>query len=309
MENTPAPQPPINYDYAGSTPPDSANSQNQISPNPPNQNPQNSPISPTPISPTSLNLSSPSPKKSHIGLVVGLIAGGLILLAIVATILFIFVWQKDFRDSGYSWVEPRRAPMTDADIRDLEEQYGYDLTYRPDVSPTENFTFAASDAVGECLDTTCTDAFAVYSDAALTHRTAANIYESATGEITVAPTTEKAEDYSSPDANGWNSNYARLNITSGQRWSLAETYFLVQRLDSNGEKLARPKVILFTVKPDAKVLAATDVRVKVDDNGAFNLSWNRVYGAKQYYVVVVQYGAGESPADDDDWHPYGLNDF
>lgn len=204
----------------------------------------------------------------------------------VAIIVGIFIWQPWTLLSGRAQPLPR---LSQAQIDELEKKYGYDLSYTPDIASTEALNFDVSYDYGSCASSTCQDAWTLYSDAALTRKidmrassSSQTSQSQAKFKVTInPPATQNAIGRAEKDTD------TTVTLTNDARWGVAETYFLVQRLDENGAKLSRPKVTLFTIKPDSKMLAPTDASVIVDNYGSVNFTWSAVDGAKDYYVIKV----------------------
>lgn len=242
----------------------------------------------------------PKPSKKR---VVFIIIG---LLLIAATAIAILLWKSFTGIAFLGWQAPEMPQLSSEQIGELEKKYGYEVTYRPDLSPNEKFNFTTEYDYSACERDTCSDAFAVYSSADLTKKVASFITTVPDGTnrtVSIAPPVyDKAIDSSKIGANGYvevtydtdTNGEIGLPIMNKNRWGVAEMYYLVQRLDENGDQLAKPKVTIFTVKPDTKVLQATDVTADVDTNGAVNFSWSSVENAKEYYVVMIQRGKADN---------------
>lgn len=220
------------------------------------------------------------------------------LLFVIAAAVILILWHPwSSNTSSFGWHAPQAPQLSAEQITELEQKYGYDITYRPDVSPTEQFSFKAVYDYGACQNSTCADAIAVYSTADLSKKvdsfTLSNPSNSVYGITVSPPVYNKATDSSKIDATGLvntSDGGDSLAISGEKRWGIAEMYFLVQRLDEKGAKLSRPKVTVFTVKADQKMLQATDLTANVDVNGAVSFSWSAVENAKEYYLVKVQRG-------------------
>lgn len=239
----------------------------------------------------------PKPTRTGSKKLIVLIAS-LLTVALIATMLLI--WRPWSNALLTGWHAPEAPKLSAQQIIELEKKYGYDVTYRPDVAPTEKFSFEVAYNFGACQNTTCTDAVAVYNNADLTKkvdsRTVAYKSQSAVTLTVSPPVRNSALDTSTIAADGTvdmptgNTDAANLAIGADNRWGVAEMYYLVQRLDEQGAKLARPKVTIFTIKADQKILPATDVTAHVDTNGGVSFSWNAVDNAKDYYLIKVQRG-------------------
>jgi hypothetical protein len=234
------------------------------------------------------------PKKSGKKKIILLVSAVVAVLAIAAGLLLWYLSNTQF----FGWKAPELPILGAEQITELEQKYGYDITYRPDVSPTEKFTLMADYNYGYCQVDTCADAIAVYSTADLSKKVNASVIAvgGASGHdvIVTPPATNTGFNMSvmgssgfadTPATSGENSSLA---ISSEDRWGIAEMYFLVERLDEKGTRLSRPKVTVFTVKADHKMLQATDVTASVDSNGSVNFSWSAVENAKEYYLVKIE---------------------
>ncbi len=256
--------------------------------------PQSQPIPPIqPVqSPPSLSVNQPSNNKRRLLIAVG------VAIAVVGAAIYINGGGPTSKRS-YGWDVPALPKLTQTQLTELEQKYGYDVVYKPDTAPEETFTLDVNYEYSNCQATTCADALSLYSDAALTKRvtmrtTSLGAKKTVGQTVTVhPPATNRAMDSSKLNKEGYvdipvsEPGESGVEIAGLDTWGIAETYFLVERLDADGKKLARPKVTLFTLRSDRRVLPATDVSTDVDSNGAVRFSWNPVKDAKKYYVVKI----------------------
>lgn len=203
--------------------------------------------------------------------------------------------------AGYVWWRSQQIPVLQAlphmsaeQVKALGDKYGYDITYKPDILPTDKPKIDVKYDYVKCATNTCIDAIELYSDAALTQKVDFGSSVEQTSSLPVsytvsiqAPASKKIVALLSSGNDDPKKDEQDVTISGDYRWGIAQTYFLVQRVDEQGSKLSRPKVTLFTVKPDDKTLSPTTVNSYVDTNGSVNFSWSAVKGAKEYYVVRI----------------------
>lgn len=221
----------------------------------------------------------------------------LVFVALVAASIALLAWHPWSSTFLSGWKPPAAPQLTTEQIAELEKKYGYDITYRPNVSPTEEFSFSTNYDYSACRDNTCADAVNVYSTADLKKKVSSYVSSISSNKITVKPPTyNKAIDQSNIGVDGRVDFTAEQNTLSGSsglaiagenRLGIAEMYYLVQRLDEKGEKLSRPKVTIFSIKSDSKMLQAPNLTASVDSNGAVKFAWSPVQNAKEYYVVKI----------------------
>lgn len=194
---------------------------------------------------------------------------------------------------------PQGLPVMSAEkVHQLEREMGVEIDYRPNVPADETFKFTLNYDYDSCKkDGSCADAFAIYTDASFTNAARAQIvsttqYDSGSPKTSVhiiPGSAYGALDLSeTDDVDTLQDSLNETMISQENRWGLAESYFIVQRLDENGDVLKTPKVVYFTIKPDKKMLAATDVSADIDENGSVNFSWSPVTGADKYVVVKIE---------------------
>ena len=206
--------------------------------------------------------------------------------------------QLGTTQSIFTWEAPAAPTLSEARIKELEKTYGYDVTYRPEIAANEQLQRNINYDYTGCEQDACADAFALYSDAALTKKLPLETFPhfgSATHQATSVSFESgdmKASNQTKVDKNGdivypHGEKDAYISMKKERQWGGSEIYFFVQRLDEDGKKLQRPKVTVFTVKPDAPILPTPGVSASVDGNGAVNFSWNAVKQAKKYYVIKI----------------------
>lgn len=129
----------------------------------------------------------------------------------------------------------------------------------------------------------------VYLDAELNKPVRAKLdYDESKGVVRVEPpytavynTDDDKSSYTSTINDGFNVETKRENMD----WGNANNYYLGQLIDyKTGEKLEKPKVTVFTIKPE---LDTPTVKCEINNNGLINLRWNKIEGAGRYKVFKL----------------------
>ena len=219
----------------------------------------------------------------------------------------------------------------------------YDITLpRPQVSPTEVFTFRLDGSVNLKTRTvdgarrdkdnaTYNDVAQVFSDPGLRNQIPAWIdQETGSGArnlIAVRPPVSgiQAFDYrkdppepesaqaasakkSANSGTSEESTSTAVSLTTDNHWSGFKYYYLARYVDARGKKLKRPVVTVFTVKgEDFAIDAPSKVDLKLAAEGGINISWTPVSGATAYQVILAKGTAqGDEPFDPDGGMQFGL---
>lgn len=208
------------------------------------------------------------------------------LLAGAAVMVYFFAFQM-----------PTVLPeFSQAMLDELEQQYGYDITYEPDVALNKEYSIPIQYALSDCMnEKKCTEDFAVYTDAALTIRADATVVaqenytdSSDTNEtVRIMPPSELlVNDRSQVESDGSyksSSEKSTIKIGAEKSWGASNIYYVAQRVDETGKTLERPKVTVFTVETPK----APTVMINVSDDGGVTFSWDAIENASDYYLVMI----------------------
>lgn len=222
------------------------------------------------------------PLRSRRGLLIGLIAGGLVaVLGIVAAVVVlprVLTNPMDRIDTTASDVYDFTDPLLDIDPdHEFRIPADYDLDALAEATQPN-----AGDAFGEYYPTSF--AFEVFYDRALTLQAEAQVIQYEPGEdVHIGP----MESGTARTADG-----AEVTVRSGEifAWGLHDEYYLVRKLDRDGTVLAKPVVTRFTVKQQLPAPVVTFATPENDGN--VELSWQEVPGATRYIVVTSNQDTG-----------------
>lgn len=238
------------------------------------------PVTPPAIFPPSQQVQAAPPVIKKRRVLPNILALGAVLVVASAAILLL----------SSTRAMPTSLPEFSQDmLKKLESQYGYDITYDPDVSLDKTYSIPVSSETKSCwTKNTCADDFAVYTDAALTSKADAILsVQTVSGQETMLikpPASFGVMDHSQVEADGiMKASDAKFKLAEDGRWGLNNAYYIVQRVDKNGNKLERPKVTLFTVR----TTVAPSVATKVLNDGSVTFSWSPVENADNYYLVML----------------------
>ena len=217
---------------------------------------------------------APAPKKSKKKLII--IAGSALLLLIVAGVLFLVLGR------GSSGAYADSLPYVYA-----KQQLNIDPTTKFEFTAKYNVEELESYKSGKLLDNLYSDAVSIYTDEALTKPAAdaqvnfSGEYSSKQDTITVQPSRVKVNAVGGSGVSGVGTDGIPVRT---QGWGMFEQYYIVQKLDENGEKLAKPIVTRFTAKP-ATELSTPKISFAVDADGIAHLNWQKVEGATKYHII------------------------
>lgn len=125
-------------------------------------------------------------------------------------------------------------------------------------------------------------AFEVYYDAAFTFRAQILVIQYDPNEP-IHIMSRDAPSASPPDDSD---SYDFIDIMDEGygEWGLHSEYYLMRKIDENGDILAKPVVTKFTVKSELE--APTVTFGTEENNGKLTMEWEPVEGATEYYVVT-----------------------
>lgn len=227
------------------------------------------------------------PRKRRKGLILGLsVTGGVALIAVVTLVVGMFTFLRPIEgvpaalrtdlSEQYDYTEP----MLDLD---RNHEFVFDVDYLLDEVNAANSP--KTEKSGHEEGRAAPDwAFQVYYDAALTHEAGATVVQPASSKS--YPSDDRRIRVVPND-----STYARdgdgqrdISDSAISEWSLHDEYYLVQRVDKEGNPLAKPIVTMFTVKRELATPVAT-LGTPTGD-GSLALNWQAVDGATEYLVVA-----------------------
>ncbi|HEY0185961.1 MAG TPA: transglutaminase-like domain-containing protein [Cellulomonas sp.] len=165
-------------------------------------------------------------------------------------------------------------PMLDLE---RDHQFQFDATFDLETVNAAHATDPGADVIPSW-------AYQVYFDADLTEDAGASIYQPS--ELGLGDD-DHTVYITSGDLSSAASDDGQVQITTSRDdWSLHDTYYLVQRVDSSGAELAKPIVTMFTVQP---AMDTPSVQVGSDaGDGNVTLTWDPVAGATGYIIVSSQ---------------------
>jgi len=222
---------------------------------------------------------APPPKKKRTALIVSIIAGALVLLIAIPSIV-IWVIPAIEANSGFNgavidepdWPYAYTDEMTEVE-RDHEFEYPVDFDYE---EVEKQYPAPGSTDEYEYFDRYF--AFEVFADAALTKTVDVTVIQYDPGEpVYIMPGTmvgAYGDDMSGP---------FKISDDEFGGWGLHAEYFLVRKIDKTGDLLDKPVVTRFTAKSEVE---APEVTFSTPDNdGNLTISWNEVPGAIEYRVI------------------------
>ncbi|MFB2555863.1 transglutaminase domain-containing protein [Herbiconiux liangxiaofengii] len=239
------------------------------------------------------------PKRRR-GLVIGLVTGGVAVVAVLALVAAFVVVPAV---SG-----PQAAVYTDrSTIYDYtdemlglerDHEFRFDVDYDLDAvnaahAEASGLTVADGDIPGDW-------ALQVYYDSALTKPADFFAFQSEPGDDVTVSGDElgvafggNAPDDGLPIMDEQDESYGDYKVSD---WGLHEEYYLVNRIEKDGTERAKPLVTRFTVTSE---LAAPDVTFSdPGGDGTVNMSWTPIEGATEYLIIVSSdstiEGGGES---------------
>ncbi|MFB2581828.1 transglutaminase domain-containing protein [Herbiconiux sp. P15] len=231
---------------------------------------------------------SAPPKKRRRGLVIGLVSGGVAVLAVLALVAtFVVVPAVTGTQAAVYTDRSTLYDYTD-EMPELERRHEFtiDADYDLDTVNAEHWAaVGAEPGEGETPDSW---ALQVFYDEALTKPADFMTYQSDPGDDVTVTGNElgvafggNAPDGGLPIMDEQVPGYDGYQISS---WGLHEEYFLVNRVEKDGTERAKPLVTRFTV---ASELDAPDVTFSdPGGDGTMDVSWTPVEGATEYLIIV-----------------------
>ena len=225
------------------------------------------------------------PKKNRTGLIISVISGALVLALGVPSFL---LWGIPAIKSNWGF-NGQVYSSSDWDYDYTDEML--DLNYEHEFEFPANFDYEALEKQHPSRDEDLAKegfydqswAFELFLDAALTKSAEALVIQYEPGEpIHIA---------GSGATGAWADRADEPTLLSADElsgWGLSSEYYLVRRIDSDGAMLDKPVVTRFTIEHEVETPQVTFTTPNADGN--LTLSWDKVEGAKNYYVVASNLG-------------------